>query len=77
MKDADAEFTTLRQVLATNLRNDRLKKSMSQEELAANAGLTQKTISMIETGSYATTIDSIQRLSHALKIRASRLLDEG
>lgn len=73
----DAEFTTLRQVLATNLRNHRLKKSMTQEELAASAGLTQKTVSMIETGTYATTIDSMQRLSAALKIRAARLLDEG
>lgn len=73
----DAEFTTLRQVLAANLRNHRLKKSMTQEELAASAGLTQKTISMIETGNYATTIDSMQRLSAALKIRAARLLDEG
>jgi transcriptional regulator with XRE-family HTH domain len=73
----DAEFTTLRQVLATNLRDQRLQQSMTQEELAASAGLTQKTISMIETGTYATTIDSLQRLSAALKIRASRLLDEG
>ena len=73
----DAEFTTLRQVLATNLRDQRLQQSMTQEELAASAGLTQKTISRIETGTYATTIDSLQRLSAALKIRASRLLDEG
>ena len=72
----DAEFTTLRQVLATNLRTHRLKKAMTQEELAASAGLTQKTISMIETGTYATTIDSMQRLAAALKIRASRLLEE-
>ena len=74
MKDAD--FTTLRQVLATNLRIHRLRQSMTQEELAAAAGLTQKTVSMIETGTYATTIDSMQRLSAALKIQAARLLDE-
>lgn len=73
----DGEFTTLRQVLASNLRDQRLKQSMTQEELAASAGLTQKTVSMIETGTYSTTIDSLQRLSAALKIRASHLLDEG
>lgn len=75
MKDAD--FTTLRRVLAANLRNERLKQSMSQDALAEASGLSQKTISQIESATFATTIDTMQRLAVALRIKTAQLLLEG
>lgn len=64
----------LRRVLAANVRRERLAREMSQEELASAAGLSQTYVSLVESATPATSIDSIEKLAIALGIEASELL---
>lgn len=66
----------LRQILAKNVRNERMRRRMSQTALGELAGLTQKTISHIESCTDATTIDSMERIAAALQIRPATLFKE-
>ncbi|MGI8405729.1 MAG: helix-turn-helix domain-containing protein [Thermomicrobiales bacterium] len=58
-----------------NLRNIRQRKLLTQTELATRAGLTTASISRLETGASKARISTVRRLSEALQVDASVLLD--
>lgn len=65
---------TLREVLATNVRNERLGREWSQETLADKADLSQRQVSQIESAIPATSVDVIEKIAHAFSMDASDLL---
>lgn len=66
--------TSARQNLADNLKALRLKKNLSQEGLAFEAGLHRTFVSHVERGARNISIDNIDRLAEALGASAWELL---
>lgn len=64
----------LRARLAQNLRQHRASQGISQERLAALAGLHRTFVSQIERELKNLSLDSISKLANALKIDPSELL---
>lgn len=56
------------------LRALREKQDLSQEDLAARAGLHRTYISLIERGKQSVTLDSMEKLSDALGISVKKLM---
>lgn len=61
--------------LARNLRALRHKTGLSQEAFADEAGLHRTYVSDLERGNRNPSISIIEKLAHALDVRAGRLLD--
>jgi transcriptional regulator with XRE-family HTH domain len=61
--------------MAYNLRRLRLERALSQDDLAAEAGLRQELISAIEVGTATPTVESLARLASALGIDLAVLFD--
>ena len=72
-----ARGTSAKQVLADNLRLLRLKRRLSQNVLADEAGVTQALVSTIERGRANPTLESLERLAQVLGIRVGDFFDEG
>ena len=66
-----------RRILARNLRRFRVAKAVSQEALAALAGLHRTYLGSVERGERNVSIDNIERLADALGVTVSELLKEG
>ena len=66
--------TSARQNLANNLKALRLKKNLSQEGLAFEAGLHRTFVAHVERGVRNISIDNIDRIANALGTTASELL---
>lgn len=64
----------LRDILASNLRAERARLRLTQEQLAEKAGLHPTYISRVEGGVYNVGVDGIERLAHALNVDPSCLL---
>ena len=65
----------LRRTVADNVRRLRTELDLSQESLAAEAGLHRTYIGAIERGERNLSLDNIERLAKALKVEPSSLLD--
>ncbi len=65
MKDQDTSILTL---FGNQLRNLRLERKLSQEQLAELAGLHRTYIGMIERAEKNITLINIERLSKALNV---------
>jgi transcriptional regulator with XRE-family HTH domain len=65
---------TLRRILAQNLRRLRQDRGLTQEELADLAGVNRNYVGMIEREENAATVDVLESLAKALKVRAAELL---
>ena len=63
----------LRRTVARNLRRLRLKRGLSQEELADRAGLNRNYVGMIEREENAPTVDALEQIAKALDINAVEL----
>jgi transcriptional regulator with XRE-family HTH domain len=59
---------------ATNLKTERLRRKLSQEALAARAGLSVSYISMLERGQRTPPLDTLESIAKALAVTASALL---
>ena len=57
------------------IRERRLRARLKQGELAERAGITQTTLSAIETGKHAPSYSSLQKLSRALGVPATELME--
>ena len=57
------------------IREERINKGLSQNELALSIGMRQPDISMIEEGKKNITLETLARLSKALEIKSIKLLD--
>ena len=66
----------LREILAKNIRELRLSKQLSQEELADICGLHRTYISDIERGNRNVSIDNIEKIAKGLDVDPSVLLEE-
>ena len=62
------------QSVGKELRRQRTKKKLSQEELAHKAGLYRTYIGHIEVGRYMPSVYTIYKISQALKVKSSDLL---
>lgn len=56
------------------IRRLRMKRGLSQEALAANAGLDRTFISMVERGIRKPTLDSAKRISDALNVSLGEVI---
>ncbi len=56
------------------IRTLRLKRGLSAEQLAQNAGMTRATITKIESGAGNPTLETIQALSSAFNLSSSELI---
>ena len=65
---------SLRQVLGANVRRARNGLGWTQEKLWEKSGITQTTISQIESGVYAATVDTIEKLAGAMDVTEDLLL---
>jgi len=64
----------LRQIFATNLRIARAVRRLSQEALAADAGIARRYLSQIETADTSVGLDIICSLATALEMEPHELL---
>jgi len=64
----------LRDVFARNLRRTRQAKNLSQEALAHDAHIDRTYISSLERGTYAASVDMIEKLADVLGIEPDELL---
>ena len=64
----------LRRILAQNLRRLRQDRGLTQEELADLAGVNRNYVGMIEREENAASVDVLESLAKALKVRAAELL---
>ncbi len=64
----------LTEVLVTNLRNLRLARGMSQEELAAISGLHRTYVGSVERGERNVTLSTLELLASALNVSVTDLL---
>ncbi len=66
--------SSARGTLAANMKRLRMSKSLSQEKLAALAGLHPNYIGSVERAERNVSIDNIERIAAALKVPISTLL---
>lgn len=66
----------LRRVVADNVRRLRLGLALSQEGLAAEAGLHRTYIGAIERAERNLSLDNIERLAQALRVSPAELLTD-
>ena len=72
---AKREIPSTKRILARNLRRLRLERGLSQDDLAAEAGIRQALVSAIEVATANPTLESLHRLASALKIDMAALFD--
>ena len=65
----------LRAIVAANVRRHRTRLALSQEALAAEAGLHRTYIGAIERAERNLSLDNIDRLARALRVPAASLLE--
>ena len=70
---AGADSTSLREILAKNVRLIRTNLGLSQEGLADQAGLHRTYIGSVERAEINVSIDNIEKLAAALKVSPSEL----
>lgn len=58
----------LKEVMATNMRRLRYDKKLTQEELAARAGLSMRYVGSIERGAVSASVSVLGKLANALGV---------
>ena len=76
-KTLKAKSALQQEVVAEQLRKQRLNAELSQDSLAELAGIDRKTINRIENGHFSPTLDTITRLCIVLEITPGTLLSSG
>ena len=71
---SEIQYTELRTALARQIRSIRIRRGISQEELAFRADLHRTYISLVERSKKSLTVDSLARIASALDIKPSKLL---
>ncbi len=63
-------------VLGTQIKVIRVKKDLSQQEVAAKANITPSYMSRIENGSISTSVEKLYRIAQAMNCQPAELLPE-
>lgn len=69
------DFGTLGKKIGKKIKLERIKRDISQEDLSFEAGLARNTIWKIESGRVSPTIDSLEKIAHALGMDFASLTD--
>lgn len=69
-------MNNIRKILATNIKSYRIRKNMSQEDLAFQCDLHRTYISDVERCNRNISIDNIAKIAAALKVSPADLLKE-
>lgn len=67
--------STINNKICLKVKFERLKRNLSQEELAFEAGLNRNTIGKIERGEVSPTIETLEKLADAFGIEFLELVD--
>ena len=73
---ADSKPLSLREIFGRNLRLERTRAALTQEQLAALVGTSQGHLSEIERGETWTSLEMVERLVTALGVRPAVMFDE-
>ncbi|WP_300295594.1 helix-turn-helix transcriptional regulator [Ferrovibrio sp.] len=65
-----------RKIVAWNLRRIRVERELTMDELAVDAGVDSSFVARIERGVVNSSIDTLERLTDALKVRLMELFVE-
>ena len=65
---------TLAEKFATNLKNTRLAKKLSQEDFAQRAGISTSYVSMLEREQRTPPLDTVEACARALRVQPLALL---
>ena len=65
----------LRERVAKNIIDRRKTIGLSQEDLARQAGLSRAYVGKIENARFSVTIDTIEKIAHALEVEADVLFE--
>ncbi|AJE49526.1 MULTISPECIES: helix-turn-helix domain-containing protein [Roseobacteraceae] len=65
----------LRERVAKNIIDRRKSIGLSQEDLARQAGLSRAYVGKIENARFSVTIDTIEKIAHALEVEADVLFE--
>lgn len=65
----------LKDVVATNLRRIRTAEKLTQEELAARAGISMRYVGMMERGTTSASITVMGKIADALEVEPAVLVD--
>jgi len=76
MKPVSPQITA-RRTFAVNLKRARLARGLSQEELAAKAGLHRNYVGSVERNEKNISLDAMERLARALRTDVVSLLMRG
>lgn len=77
MAKAKSRAPAARNLLAANMRRLRSEKGLSQEKLAALAGLHPNYVGSVERRERNISIDNIERIAFALSVSIAALLSPG
>jgi transcriptional regulator with XRE-family HTH domain len=72
-----AQKGPLRDVLARNMRQQRVARGLSQEALAHESGVDRTYVSSIERAQRGVSIDIVARIAKALAVEPWKLLKDG
>jgi transcriptional regulator with XRE-family HTH domain len=75
MPDRDLESQKFLKALGLRLRQLRIERGLSQEELAAQSGFSRSYYTEVETGKRNVAILNLYRLAKCLKVPIQELLD--
>ena len=69
------DYSMINKKIALKVKFERLKKNLSQEELAFRANLNKNTIWKIETERVSPTVETLDKIAKALGLDFSTLVD--
>jgi transcriptional regulator with XRE-family HTH domain len=66
---------SLNEICSQNIKANRIRKKLSQEELAKKAGISVSYVSMLERGQRSPPLDAIEAVAKALSVKPTSLLE--
>ncbi len=66
---------TITNKISIKIKFERMKRNLSQDELAFNAGISRAGLSKIETGKVSPTMDTLEKIAGALGVEFLDLVD--